>query len=471
MTHDRDWTTIETAIRDRLEHDGAHPLLLQSFLGHARQVYDGTTGLISGHTIDPVDILPDFEHLGDAERKAGLKQLSRVVMIKLNGGLGTGMGLEKAKSLLPVKNGLSFLDIIARQVLHLREQYHVGLPLLLMTSFSTDADTLHALSAYPSLAAGQGDLPLTFLQNRVPKLLADSLLPATFPADPEKTWCPPGHGDLYTALITNGLLDRLLTRGFRYAFISNSDNLGAVIDPAIPGLMHLQSIPFLLEAADRTEADRKGGHLARATADGRLLLRESAQCPEAESADFQDIRRFRYFNTNNLWIDLQALRDLVTATGSVPRLALMVNRKTVDPRDDSSAPVVQLETAMGSAVARFDRAAALRVPRTRFAPVKTTDDLLALWSDAYTLTPDWHIHLAEARRQAGPPVVKLDPAFYKKIDQFSARFPDGAPSLIGCQSLSVQGDHRFAAGVRVEGSVTLRNASPRQCIVPPGNLS
>jgi len=470
MTHYASWQGIEAAIRERLQHDHAHPLLTRSFLEHAQLVFDGTTGLISGRDIDPVDALPDFEHLGPSERQAGLDQLSRVVMIKLNGGLGTGMGLEKAKSLLPVKNGLSFLDIIARQVLHLRQQYRVDLPLLLMTSFSTDADTLAALSSYPSLAAGQGDLPLTFLQNRVPKLLANSLLPATFPADPEKTWCPPGHGDLYTALITNGLLDRLRARGFRYAFISNSDNLGAVIDPAIPGLMHLQSIPFLLEAADRTEADRKGGHLARNAASGQLLLRESAQCPETESTDFQDIRRFRYFNTNNLWIDLQALHTLVASTGSVPRLALMVNRKTVDPRDETSAPVVQLETAMGSAVASFTGAAALRVPRTRFAPVKTTDDLLALWSDAYALTPDWHIQPVEARRHAGPPVIKLDPAFYKKIDQFSARFPDGAPSLIGCHSLTVKGDHRFAPGVVVEGSVSLTNATPTQRLVPAGVL-
>lgn len=470
MSHRSTWPVIESAIRDTLSRDGAHPLLLQSFLRHARLVYDGTTGLVSGREIGPVEALPDFDQLGAMERRAGMEELARTVMIKLNGGLGTGMGLEKAKSLLPVKNGLSFLDIIARQVLHLRKEHQVNLPLLLMTSFSTDRDTLDALDAYPELKSGQGGLPLTFLQNRVPKLLADSLLPADFAADPEKAWCPPGHGDIYTALITSGLLDRLLAQGHRYAFISNADNLGAVIDPVIPGLMSQRNIPFLLEVADRTEADRKGGHLARSAASGQLLLRESAQCPPEEANEFQDIRRFRYFNTNNLWIDLQALHQLVATTGAVPALALMVNRKTVDPRDETSAPVVQLETAMGSAVASFTGAAALRVPRTRFAPVKTTDDLLALWSDAYTLTPDWHIHLVETRRQAGPPVIKLDPAFYKKIDQFSARFPDGAPSLIGCLSLTVKGDHRFAPGVVVEGSVSLTNATPTQRLVPAGVL-
>lgn len=460
MTNNRSWPTIESSIRETLARDGAHPLLVQSFLRHARLVYDGTTGLVSGREIAPVDALPDYEQLGVEERRAGLEQLSRTVMIKLNGGLGTGMGLEKAKSLLPVKNGLSFLDIIARQVLHLRKEHQVNLPLLLMTSFSTDRDTLDALDAYPDLKAGQGGLPLTFLQNRVPKLLADSLLPAEFPADPEKAWCPPGHGDLYTALITSGLLERLLAQNYRYAFLSNADNLGAVIDPVIPGMMNNRCIPFLLEVADRTEADRKGGHLARSAATGQLLLRESAQCPPEETKEFQDIRRFRYFNTNNLWIDLHALQHLVATTGAVPALALMVNRKTVDPRDEQSAPVVQLETAMGSAVASFAGAAALRVPRTRFAPVKTTDDLLGLWSDAYVLTDDWHIELAESRRAEGPPVIKLDPKYYKRIDDFTARFPDGAPSLLRCHSLSVTGDHVFEAGVVIEGDVALTNNGP-----------
>ena len=464
------WTTIETSIRETLTCDHAHPLLIESFMRHARLVFDGTTGMISRHDITPVDDLPDYEQLGVDEARSGREQLSRVVMIKLNGGLGTGMGLERAKSLLPVKQGLSFLDIIAKQVLHLREKHKVALPLLLMTSFSTDRDTLDALAAYPELLQGQAGLPLTFLQNRVPKLLADSLLPATSPDDPDKAWCPPGHGDIYTALITSGLLDQLIAQKFRYAFISNADNLGAVIDPVIPGMMNNRCIPFLLEVADRTEADRKGGHLARSAANGQLVLRESAQCPDDEKDEFQDIRKYRYFNTNNLWIDLTALDELVKTTGAVPSLALMVNRKTLDPRNEASPPVVQLETAMGSAVSSFRGAAALRVPRTRFAPVKTTDDLLGLWSDAFELTPEMHIQLAPERAKQGPPVIKLDPKYFRKIDDFSARFPDGAPSLLHCRSLTVEGDHRFSAGVEISGDVALKNPSPEPAIVPRGRL-
>jgi len=462
---EQNWTIIESAVSRQLEKDGAHPLLIESFVRHTRLVFDGVSGLVNRDMIAPVEDLPDYLALDTKDRQAGLAALPHVVMIKLNGGLGTSMGLEKAKSLLPVKQGMSFLDIITRQVLHLRREHKVNLPLLFMTSFSTDQDTLDALKKYPELINGQAGMPLTFLQNRVPKILTDSFLPASLTDNTDKAWCPPGHGDIYTALITSGLLEQLVTRGYRFAFISNADNLGAVIDPVIPGMMQNQNVPFLIEVTDRTEADKKGGHLARSRGDGQLLLRESAQCPPDEKDEFQDIQRYRYFNTNNLWVDLQALHKLVHDTGAVPELALMVNRKTLDPRDEKSASVLQLETAMGSAVSSFKGAAALRVPRTRFAPVKTTDDLLGLWSDAYELTPEMHIQLAAAREKLGPPVIKLDPAFYRKIDDFSARFPDGAPSLIQCRSLTVEGDHLFRAGVVMTGDRTLRNPSTAQIVV------
>lgn len=447
------WPELEKALRAALDADGAHPLLSTSFLRQARMVQEGSTGLVPEETIAPVDNLDDFDCLPPVAPEEVRAVLARVAMIKLNGGLGTSMGLEKAKSLLPVRNGLSFLDVIARQVLRLREQNGIKLPLLLMTSYNTDRDTLDALAAYPALAGGQSGLPLTFLQHRVPKLMADSLMPAQNASAPDLAWCPPGHGDLYAALITSGLLEKLLAGGFRYVFVSNADNLGAVIDASIPAMMQDRNTPFLMEVADRTEADRKGGHLARDRAGGRLLLRESAQCPPTETEAFQDIRRHRFFNTNNLWVDLTALDRLVRETGAPPAMALIINRKTLDPRDETSPPVLQLETAMGSAIASFEGAAALRVPRTRFAPVKTTDDLLGLWSDAYELTPDLHIRLASARESMGPPVIRLDPRFYRRIDDFTARFPQGAPSLLHCRSLTVKGDRTFSPDEVFRGDV------------------
>ena len=413
----------------------------------------GESGLLAESDIEPVDSLPDADDLpepADGAREA----LDAAVVIKLNGGLGTSMGMTKAKALLEVRDGLSFLDITARQVLALRRRSGARLPLVLMNSWYTRDDSLAALARYPDLVS---DVPPDFLQNRFPKLQADSLAPAAWPQDPELEWAPPGHGDLYTALVDSGMLGELLDHGYRWAFVANADNLGAVLDPRILGWMAGEQIPFLMEVADRTQADRKGGHLARC-GDG-LVLREIAQTPSDDVDAFQDVSRHRFFNTNTLWVDLRALDELLRRQG-VLRLPMIVNRKTLDPRDAGSPDVVQLETAMGAAIAVFDGAAALRVPRTRFAPVKTTNDLLVLRSDAYTLGDDARITLAGGRFE--PPVVDLDPAFYRLLADFEARFPGGAPSLLACDRLEVRGDVTFGTAVVVRGSVTVEAGEPRR---------
>jgi UTP--glucose-1-phosphate uridylyltransferase len=287
------------------------------------------------------------------------------------------------------------------------------------------------------------------------------LTPVIWPADPDLEWCPPGHGDIYTALVTSGMLNLLLTAGYEYAFVANADNLGAALDPAILGYFVAERLPFLMEATDRTAADRKGGHLARAT-DGRLILRESAQCPPQDVAAFQDITRHRFFNTNNLWLNLPALRALLEERQGVLGLPMIRNGKPVDPCDAASTPVYQLETAMGAAIGLFEAAGAVRVPRTRFAPVKTTDDLLAVRSDAYVLTDDFRVAPNPRRRLSEPPAVSLDARFYRLIDDLEARFPFGPPSLLDCRRLAVQGDVRFGRDVICRGAVEIANSSAQQ---------
>jgi len=205
-----------------------------------------------------------------------------------------------------------------------------------------------------------------------------------------------------------------------------------------------------MEVRDRTPADRKGGHIAVRRADGALVLREVAQTPDEDLDAFQDVERHRFFNTNNLWVDLQALRATLAAAGGVLGLPMIVNRKTVDPRDASSTPVVQLETAMGAAIGVFPGAQAIRVPGVRFVPVKTTNDLLVLRSDAYVLDADAKVVHADGRTQA--PLVDLDPAHFKLVGDFDARFPAGAPSLRAADRLTVRGDVTFGRGVVVRGS-------------------
>lgn len=231
---------------------------------------------------------------------------------------------------------------------------------------------------------------------------------------------PSRHGDLYTALVTSGVLERLLAGGFRWAFVSNADNLGATIDPVILGHVVASGAPLVMEVADRTAADRKGGHLARRR-DGRLILREVAQCPPADEEAFQDIARHRYFNTNTLWLDLPAL-DAVLRRDGIMRLPMIRNRKTLDPRDPASPAVYQLETAMGAAIETFAGAGALRVPRARFAPIKHTSDLLNVRSDNFLLTED-HRVVPNPQRALPPAVIDLDPAYYRFVDDLERRFP------------------------------------------------
>ena len=240
------------------------------------------------------------------------------------------------------------------------------------------------------------------MQGKVPKLLADGFEPVEWPDDPALEWAPPGHGDVYTSLATSGMLDTLLERGYDYLFLSNSDNLGAVLEPRILDWFAREELPFLSEVIDRTEADRKGGHLARRRAGGGLVLRETAQVPDEDQEAFEDVERHRFFNANNIWVNLRALERTLEERDGVLGLPMIVNRKTVDPTDPSSPAVVQLETAMGAAIGVFDGAAAVHVPRARFAPVKTTSHLLVVRSDAYELADDWTRPAgAGARRRAG----------------------------------------------------------------------
>jgi UTP--glucose-1-phosphate uridylyltransferase len=442
-----------------MQDEGLPDIVIRNFEHYYRQLAAGEKGLIPEADIRPVEALLDAAELGDDMAAVGRDALPRTVLLKLNGGLGTGMGLEKAKSLLMVKNGQTFLDIIAHQAVESR------IPLVLMDSFNTRDDTLAALEKYEEL---KGPIPLDFLQHKVPKIDREDLSPVSWRRDSKLKWCPPGHGDIYTALVTSGMLDKLLGNNIRYAFVSNSDNLGAVVDEKILGYFVKHELPFMMEVADRTEADKKGGHLAQMP-DGQLILREAAQCPEADEASFQDIARHRYFNTNNLWVDLEVLKRIMNERQGVLGLAMICNAKTVDPRDKNSRPVYQLETAMGSAIAVFPGAGAIRIDKTRFAPIKKTNDLLDVRSDNYILTGDYRV-VPNPERKLPRAFVDLDPEYYKFVDDLEKRFPYGPPSLLECERLVVRGDFRFGRDVVLKGKVELVNDTGKKTTIADGEV-
>jgi UDP-N-acetylglucosamine pyrophosphorylase len=456
---EQNWPAFEA----KMKAEGCNDAAIKAFKYNYSVLVSGESVMIPESSLTPVESLPNYASI---EGEGDPELLKSTVMLKLNGGLGTGMGLEKAKSLLEVTNGNAFLDLIAKQIKSMKEKYATDLAFMLMNSFSTSDDTKAFFAKYEADLGKPEDME--FVQNKAPKVNAADLTPAVHAANPEMEWCPPGHGDLYPAMLGSGTLDKLLSAGFKYMFVSNSDNLGATMDLKLLSFFAKSGKPFIMEVAERTDADKKGGHLAVDTKTGGLLLRESAQCPEEDEKEFQNTGKHRYFNTNNLWVNLEALKGIFEANNGFIPLPVMKNSKTVDPRDKESLKVLQLETAMGAAISSFEGASAIVIDRERFAPVKTTNDLFALRSDAYVLTEDFRLVLAPGRNGV-PPNIKLD-GKYKFVDAMDTMIPKGPPSLLECTKLVIEGSVEFGEGVVIKGDVTIKNASAEKKIVESGRV-
>jgi len=440
----------------KMENEGIHPLVIDTFSCYFKKAASGETGLIYDKDISPVG-LDEIENIKNLDKyaKTGKRVLKKSVMIILNGGLGTSMGLTKAKSLLPVKDGKTFLEI------KLRQAEHFNISTAFMNSYNTHKDTVDAISSInPSIST------LFFLQHKFPKVLQEGLSPANWPADRDMEWNPPGHGDIYTALYTSGILKQLLDDGIIYAFISNSDNLGATIEESILGFFAENKFSFMMEVAERTPHDLKGGHLAKLK-DSRLILRESAQCPVKELNAFRDIGIYRFFNTNNIWINLKFLNDFIEKK-EIIQLPIIMNPKTLDPRDEKSPKVYQIETAMGSAISAFENATAIRVARSRLIPVKKCNDLLSVRSDCFILTKENRLIVNPARKLDKLPEIKLDPLYYSKIEMFDKRFENAIPSLIDCKSLTIKGDVLFQKNVTIKDEAVIKNSRPSQAVIKEG---
>jgi UTP--glucose-1-phosphate uridylyltransferase len=195
------------------------------------------------------------------------------------------------------------------------------------------------------------------------------------------------------------------------------------------------------------------------------VLRETAQTLDEDKEALADLGRHKYASTNNLWFDLAAMQQELDRREGILGLALIKNTKTVDPADAVSPEVVQIETAMGAAIEVFEGAQVIEVPRDRFVPVKTTNDLLVLRSDCYAVEESAEPRLADGVRQV--PFVDLDPRFFKLLADFDARFADGVPSLRQAHQLVVNGDWSFGAGVTVVGDAVLEDLG-RPGHVEPG---
>lgn len=450
--------------RKKMIQWGQSDLAIRSFEQKLDELASGKSSLIHENELEPVESLPRLKDLGWDFQVAGKKLLKKAVMIKLNGGLGTSMGMDRAKSLLTAKQGLTFLDIIVK---------HAGAQqaaLLLMNSRRTRKESLELIRKYSHIRKQERNLPLDFEQSMNPKVEKASLRPAEYPSDPEMEWCPPGHGDLFTAIQENDTLEKLLEAGYEYAFISNSDNLCASLHPGILGYISSRKIPFLMEVTRRTVNDRKGGHLARSAIDGSLLLRESAQCPDEDLESFQDIEFHRFFNTNNLWISLPMLNDTLKQNNGIIDLPLIRNEKRVNPVDENSTEVYQLESAMGAAINFFPGAEALEVPRSRFLPVKSCEDLLLVRSDRVVLIHDDYT-MTQCRSCSQFEIkIRLDDRYYKHIKDWEKAFPGKVPSLEDCTEFCVTGPFLFQDNVKAVDKVTLNNPGEKRITIKEGTV-
>lgn len=423
---------------------------------------------IREHDVEPIKTVPSFHEIYETiDHDKAVKAFAKTAFIKLNGGLGTSMGLSCAKSLLPVRRHkarqMRFIDIIIGQVLTARQRLGVDLPLILMNSFRTSKDTLQVLKRNRKFV--QNDIPVEIIQHQEPKILARTGEPVSYPEDPTLEWCPPGHGDLYSTIWESGILDKLSEYGFSYLFISNSDNLGARPSRTLAQYFENTHAPFMIEVAKRTQADRKGGHIVRDIETGRMLLREMSQVNPEDKRSAQSINKHPYFNTNNIWIRIDALKKMLKKYNGVLPLPVICNNKTVDPTNSESAKVVQLETAMGAAVSLFDDAICVEVDRMRFLPVKTTNDLFIMRSDRFHLTDSYEMEDGNYIF----PDIDLDPRYYRNIDDFNERFPYSVPALAAAKSVTIKGDWTFGNQVSMFADAVLQDSGEPN-YVPNGSF-
>ncbi|XP_034543940.1 UTP--glucose-1-phosphate uridylyltransferase-like [Notolabrus celidotus] len=412
----------------------------------------------------PEDSIQPYDRISSKGLPADISaSLNKLAVVKLNGGLGTSMGCKGPKSLISVRNENTFLDLTVKQIEHLNKTYNADVPLVLMNSFNTDEDTKKILQKYKHHRVNIH----TFNQSRYPRINKESLLPVAktmgTSGENSEAWYPPGHGDIYASFHNSGLLDKLISEGKEYIFVSNIDNLGATVDLFI--LHHLMSQPaerrceFIMEVTDKTRADVKGGTLIQY--EDHLRLLEIAQVPKAHVDEFKSVTKFKIFNTNNLWISLPAMKRLQEKNSM--DLEIIVNPKTLD----GGLNVIQLETAVGAAIKSFNNAMGVNVPRSRFLPVKTSSDLLLVMSNLYSLDAG-SLTMSKKREFPTTPHVKLGSSF-TKVQEFLHRF-ESIPDMLELDHLTVSGDVTFGKNVSVKGTVIIIANHGDRIDIPAGAM-
>lgn len=406
----------------------------------------------------PENSIIKYKSLEQACKDNIASMLDKLVVVKLNGGLGTSMGCKGPKSVISVRHDLTFLDLLMQQIQHLNKTFDVNVPLVLMNSFNTDDDTKKLLKKYATVRCEVH----SFCQSKYPRIDKETLMPIgkNLSGNDNEVYYPPGHGNFYESFYNSGLLDKFISQGKEYVFLSNIDNLGATVDLNILNFLTQQpDRDFVMEVTDKTRADVKGGTLIQY--DDRLMLLEIAQVPKDYVDEFKSVSKFRIFNTNNLWVKLSAIKNLIEKNSL--EMEVIVNPKHLDRGVD----VIQLETAAGAAIKNFNGACGINVPRSRFLPVKKTSDLLLLMSNLYEIG-EGNLTLSDLRSFKTTPLVKLGSSF-DKVNDFMKRF-QGIPDLLELDHLTVSGDVWFGKDVTLKGTVIIIANHGDRIDIPPGTV-
>jgi len=302
------------------------------------------------HAEDLTRLSDPGEPMYEDANAAGVEVIRRgeVAQVVLSGGMATRFG-GVVKAALAAVDGRSFLEIKLSQTQALESRLDAEIPVALMTSFATD----EVVRAHV-VEHGLGD-PMVFHQFVSLRLDTDGELFRS--ADDKPSLYAPGHGDLFQALRSSGVLATLRERGVRVVTVSNVDNLGARIDPAVIG-MHLLSGRTVTCEVARKEGDMGG---APVRVDGRLQMLEGPRFPKGFDQELIPV-----FNTNTAVLDLDVLDRNYDLTWFYVR------------KDTGGRTAVQVERVYHE-VSAFVPTAYLEVPRRgprgRFFPIKTPDDL------------------------------------------------------------------------------------------------
>ncbi|KAG7167142.1 UTP--glucose-1-phosphate uridylyltransferase-like 1 [Homarus americanus] len=413
----------------------------QSFKEATQKEFEGFEKLFgrfineSGPSVewDKIKKLPEgavwkYSDLSSPDAADVKNMLNKLVVVKLNGGLGTSMGCQGPKSIIPVRSELTFLDLTVQQI---EVKTH------------------------------------TFNQSRYPRINKESLMPIAKTSGVEadlEAWYPPGHGDFYESFKNSGLMQKFIEQGKEYVFISNIDNLGATVDLGIINFLlggeNSGKCEFLMEVTDKTRADVKGGTLIQY--EEKLRLLEIAQVPKEHVDDFKSVKTFKIFNTNNLWIKLEAVNHILEE--ETMDMEVIINNKHLDTGHN----IIQLEQAVGGAIKSFNGALGINVPRSRFLPVKKTDDLLLVMSNLYRLQQGT-LAMSPLRMFETTPLVKLGPNHFGRVKEFLRRFAS-IPDMLELDHLTVSGDVTFGKGVSLKGTVIIIANHGDRIDIPPGAI-